>query len=225
MITWRRKKDGHVGLCHLRLDTGEGWRGGSGGGGGTWLPGTELAAPPTLAITTERLPLLTTAPSALKANVVRPLCPRLLGDEPLSRPALLAGPKVRVSRVLPSEPRLARAAPLASGPQHRPSHRGGFCSRTRTASLVARMLTARGCRPHSTGPAKLNGPSVPAYSPESLLCVEHTDPHRVPDVATHRPHAPHCTSDYQRTEHEVPSTEQTQSRPVKSGQETQGKLT
>lgn len=83
MITWRRKKDGHVGLCHLRLDTGEGWRGGS-GGGGTWLPGTELAAPPTLAITTERLPLLTTAPSALKANAVRPLCPRLLGDEPLS---------------------------------------------------------------------------------------------------------------------------------------------
>lgn len=98
MITWRRKKDGHVGLCHLRLDTGEGWRGGS-GGGGTWLPGTELAAPPTLAITTERLPLLTTAPSALKANAVRPLCPRLLGDEPLSRPALLAGPEVRVSRV------------------------------------------------------------------------------------------------------------------------------
>lgn len=158
MITWRRKKDGRVGLCHLRLDIGEGWRGGS-RGGGTWLPGTELAVPPTLAITTERLPLLTTAPSALKANVVRPLCPRLLGDEPLSRPALLAGPKVRVSQVLPSEPRLARAAPLASGPQHRPSHRGGFCSRTRTASLVARMLTARGCRPHSTGPA--SPPTVP----------------------------------------------------------------
>lgn len=32
MITWRRKKDGHVGLCHLRLDTGEGWWGETWGG-------------------------------------------------------------------------------------------------------------------------------------------------------------------------------------------------
>lgn len=78
MITRRRKMHGRVGLRHLRLDTkardeGEGAR----------LPGTEPAVPSTLAITTERLPLLTTAPSTLKANALRPLCPRLFSNEPL----------------------------------------------------------------------------------------------------------------------------------------------